>query len=193
LIGEHRSPFRDPPLKCVRGSTKKSALPLREGLAPIQIFGEYQCRQTTDLSPACRDTGPALARGFVFLGFRSPNRRESPAEGFSLFAIRVNVPDSCLVSLRALRALRLLRDFGDASRPRSYFGRTYKTDDNTKPLHPRCADSWPSRRPRFSKPLLLRVGSGAGCLWAPGGGVGGPLTAVSQCGFRIPDEDGLRS
>jgi hypothetical protein len=30
----------------------------------------------------------------VFLGFRSPNRRESPSEGFSLFAIRVNVPDS---------------------------------------------------------------------------------------------------
>jgi hypothetical protein len=57
--------------------------------------------------------------GFVFLGFRSPNRRESPAEGFSLFVIRVNVPDSCPVSLRALR---LLRDFGERSGPRNYLG-----------------------------------------------------------------------
>ena len=62
----------------------------------------------------------------MFLGFRSPNRRESPAEGFSLFAIRVNVPDLCLVSWRALRALRLLRGFGEQSRPRSYFERTLK-------------------------------------------------------------------
>jgi hypothetical protein len=58
----------------------------------------------------------------VFLGFSSPNRRESPAEGFSLFAIRVNVPDCALASLRALRALRLLRDFGEQSRPRNYLG-----------------------------------------------------------------------
>jgi hypothetical protein len=43
-----------------------------------------------------------------------------------LFAIRVNVPALCLVSLRTLRALRLLHDFGDASRPRIYFGRTLK-------------------------------------------------------------------
>jgi hypothetical protein len=48
LIGEHRSPFRDPPLVRARFD-KKSTLSLREGLAPIQIFREYQCRQTTDL------------------------------------------------------------------------------------------------------------------------------------------------
>jgi hypothetical protein len=69
---------------------------------------------------------PALKAGLRVSGVRSPNRRESPAEGFSLFAIRVNVPALCLVSLRALRALRLLRDFGEQSRPRSYFGRTLK-------------------------------------------------------------------
>jgi hypothetical protein len=39
-----------------------------------------------------------------------------------LFAIRVNVPDFVPCFLRALRALRLLRDFGEQSRPRSYFG-----------------------------------------------------------------------
>jgi hypothetical protein len=37
------------------------------------------------------------------------------------FAIRVNVPALCLTSLRALR---LLRDFGEQSCRRSYFGRT---------------------------------------------------------------------
>jgi hypothetical protein len=57
--------------------------------------------------------------GSLFLGFRSPNRRESPVEGFSLFAIRVNVRGLCLVSLRALRALRLLRDIGEQSRRRT--------------------------------------------------------------------------
>jgi hypothetical protein len=62
----------------------------------------------------------------VFLGFSSPNRRESPPPDVGLFAIRVNVPALCLVSLRTLRALRLLRDFGEQFRPRSYFGRTLK-------------------------------------------------------------------
>jgi hypothetical protein len=45
LISEHRSPFRDPPLVRARFD-KKSTLPLKEGLAPIQVFGDYQCRQT---------------------------------------------------------------------------------------------------------------------------------------------------
>ena len=67
LIGEHRSPFRDPPLVRARFD-KKSPLPLREGLAPIRIFGEYQVADTS-IFPACRDTGPPLRRVFVFLGF----------------------------------------------------------------------------------------------------------------------------
>jgi hypothetical protein len=43
-----------------------------------------------------------------------------------LFAIRVNVAGFVPSPLRALRALRLLRDFGERSRPRSYFERTVK-------------------------------------------------------------------
>ena len=120
LIGEHRSPFRDPPLVRARFD-KKSTLPLREGLAPIQIFGEYQCRRQL-IFPGLPGHRPALQAGLRVSGVRSPNRRKSPAEGFSLFAIRVNVPDLCLVSCAPCAHCALLRDFGEQSRPRSYFG-----------------------------------------------------------------------
>ena len=103
------SPFRDPHARRASFQAKHQLVP-KMGLAPFQIFGEYQCRQTTDRSPVCRDTGPPSRRVFVFQGFRSLNRRESPAEGVGLFAIRVNVPGFVPYFMRAWRALRLLRE-----------------------------------------------------------------------------------
>ena len=47
-------------------------------LASDAIFGEYRGCHTFDIPRPCRDTGPPSLAGFVFLGVRSPNRRDSP-------------------------------------------------------------------------------------------------------------------
>jgi hypothetical protein len=52
--------------------------------------GSIRTATSLDIPRLCRDTGPPSLAGSLFLGFCSPNRRESPDEGFGLFAIRVN-------------------------------------------------------------------------------------------------------
>src|SRR5271166_961426 len=102
LIGEHGSPFRDPPDE---GRLRQSdAVSPTRGLAPIQFFGEAQNCQFADLSPVRRDTGPPLRRVFVFLGLHSPksganHRAPSAMVGFLL--IRVNAPGGKVTKLRS--------------------------------------------------------------------------------------------
>jgi hypothetical protein len=123
LFGEHGFSVRDqvPP----KGRARFQAKLRRSQKWLLQRFrfsGSIAIVQIVDIPRPCRDTGPPHKAGFVFLGFRSPNRRESPAEGFSLFAIRVNVPDLCLVSCAPCAYCVILAN----NLARSYFWRTLK-------------------------------------------------------------------
>jgi hypothetical protein len=147
LFGEHSFSVRDQvPPKGAHDFRQSSATAQNGHLQRFRFSGSIRTATSLDIPRLCRTPARLTKAGFVFSGFRSPNRRESPAEGFSLFAIRVNVPALCLASLRALRALRALRrlrDFGEQSRRRSYFGRNVKTDENPRPLHPSEPNSHP--------------------------------------------------
>ena len=50
----------------------------------IQFFREGSELPSSLIFPPCRDTGPPSLAGSLFLGVRSPNRRESPDVSFRL-------------------------------------------------------------------------------------------------------------
>jgi hypothetical protein len=81
-------------------------LTLREGLAPIQIFGEDRAYQSIRYSQACRDTGPPSRRVFVFLGFvlqRGANRLTQVSACSRFASTRRALFPATLVSLWRLR------------------------------------------------------------------------------------------
>jgi hypothetical protein len=82
LFGEHRISVPRPARKACQFRQNISVAP-QWGLRGSKFSGSINPPRF-DLSPACRDTGPALARGFVLLGFRFPNRRDSPDVRFRL-------------------------------------------------------------------------------------------------------------
>ena len=85
LIGEHSFSVRDQgPAEGARTILGKAPPQPKMALATIQVFGDYRSCLDLDIPRLCRDTGPPSMAGSLFLGVRSPNRRESPNVRFRL-------------------------------------------------------------------------------------------------------------
>jgi hypothetical protein len=56
------------PPEGARTISSKAPPPPKKGLVSDRIFGEYRGCHTFDIPRPCRDTGPPLLAGFVFLG-----------------------------------------------------------------------------------------------------------------------------
>jgi len=90
LIGEHRSPFRDPPRER-NGSGKGSTSPLKDGACADSSFRGRSGLPYHRASPVRRDTGPPSRRVFVFLGlFPSKSGANRAARRRLSSPIRVN-------------------------------------------------------------------------------------------------------
>ena len=84
LFGEHSFSVRDQvPPKGAHDFRQSSATAQNGACVEVDFLGRSGCSDL-DIPRPCRDTGPPSLAGFVFLGFRSPNRRDSPDARFPL-------------------------------------------------------------------------------------------------------------
>src|SRR5271157_3457123 len=80
MLKRHTFSFglQDNPPEGARTISGKAPPQPKKGLVSDRVFGEYQRCHTSDIPRPCRDTGPPLLAGFVFLGLNvSENQRES--------------------------------------------------------------------------------------------------------------------
>ena len=93
MFGEHRSPFRDPPLLRARFDKKTSVAPQGGTCADSDFRGRSRLPEL-DIPRFAGTPGPPSRRVSCFWGFVLQLRRESPDAGFRLFSIRVNADAS---------------------------------------------------------------------------------------------------
>ena len=82
LFGEHSFSVRDQvPPKGAHDFRQSSAAAKNGSCNGFRFSGSIGTATSLDIPRLCRDTGPPSLAGFVFLGFRSPNRREFAPTG----------------------------------------------------------------------------------------------------------------